>query len=192
MLTVQSPESVIFAPVSNPADPAQLGRSSGLQDGYHEGYLRGRASVIVQRERPPFAVRNAKVVYVASGKGFPYAPIDEAITATLRTLVTEVIVFEPGQLLPDLANALRPDLVLVLDGMEMPTEQIDAVRAMGIATAVWFTDDPYYTDMTVELSSHYDFVFTLERNCIDLYRSAGCSRVHYLPLRRIRSITVQR
>ncbi|MEK5166270.1 glycosyltransferase [Paenibacillus sp. FSL R5-0527] len=181
MLTVQSPESVIFAPVSNPADPAQLGRSSGLQDGYHEGYLRGRASVIVQRERPPFAVRNAKVVYVASGKGFPYAPIDEAITATLRTLVTEVIVFEPGQLLPDLANALRPDLVLVLDGMEMPTEQIDAVRAMGIATAVWFTDDPYYTDMTVELSSHYDFVFTLERNCIDLYRSAGCSRVHYLP-----------
>lgn len=71
MLTVQSPESVIFAPVSNPADPAQLGRSSGLQDGYHEGYLRGRASVIMQRERPPFAVRNAKVVYVASGKGFP-------------------------------------------------------------------------------------------------------------------------
>lgn len=181
MLTEQSAQSVITVLENEAADSAQLGRAAGLRDGYEEGYLRGRASVIVQQERPPFPIRNLKILYVGSGKGFPYAPIDEAISATLRTLVSELFVYEQGQTLSDLVTELRPNLVLVLDGMEMPTEQIDAVRAKGIPTAVWLTDDPYYTDITVSLAAHYDYVFTLERNCVELYRAAGCARVHYLP-----------
>lgn len=181
MFTEQSAQSVTLAPGSGTADPAQLGRNAGLQDGYNEGYLRGRSSVIVQQERPSFPVRNAKVLYVGSGKGFPYSPIDEAIAATLRTLVTELFIYEPGRSLPELAARLRPDLVLVLDGMELPVEQIDAIRAMGIPAAIWLTDDPYYTDITITLAAHYEYVFTLERNCLELYRSVGCSHVHYLP-----------
>lgn len=182
MFTEQSAVSAIPAPGSEAAvDPEQMGRNAGLQDGYNEGYLRGRASVIIQQEGPSFPVRNLKVLYVGSGKGFPYAPIDEAISATLRTLVAELSVYEPSQSLSDLVAQLRPDLVLVLDGMDMPVEQIDAVRTLGIPTAVWFTDDPYYTDITIHLAGHYDYVFTLERNCLDLYRGAGCSQVHYLP-----------
>ncbi|MFD1178287.1 glycosyltransferase [Paenibacillus puldeungensis] len=181
MLTEKLAVSAIAAFGNGAADPSQLGRTAGLKVGYEEGYLRGRASVIIQQERPPFPVRNLKILYVGSGKGFPYAPIDEAISATLQTLVSELFIYEQGQVLSDLVTGLRPDLVLVLDGMEMPTEQIDAVRAKGIPTAVWLTDDPYYTDITVSLASHYDYVFTLERNCVDLYSNAGCAHVHYLP-----------
>jgi len=161
--------------------PEESGRTNGFRDGYAEGYLRGRASYIVSQPRPKFPVRNLKILYVGSGKGFPYSPIDEAVTSTLRTLTAEVITAVPGDSLPDLASLHKPNLLLALDGLELPLEHVNAVRAMGIPTAIWFTDDPYYTDLTVPLSTQYDYVFTLERNCVDLYRSAGCSQVHYLP-----------
>ncbi|MGG6311755.1 CgeB family protein [Paenibacillus macerans] len=161
--------------------PTERGRADGLRDGHDEGYLRGRANVIVNRERPAFPVRNLKVLYVGSGKGFPYAPLDEAVMTTLRTLTTELIAAVPHDPIPELAARHKPDLLLALDGLELPADYVDAVRAMGIPTAVWFTDDPYYTDITVPLSPHYDYVFTLERNCIEPYLAAGCSHVHYLP-----------
>ncbi|GJM79139.1 glycosyltransferase [Paenibacillus timonensis] len=161
--------------------PAESGRTNGLRDGYAEGYLRGRASYIVNQPRPAFPVRKVKVLYVSSGKGFPYSPLDDAVTTTLRTLTAEMIAAVPGDPIPDLVAQHKPDLLLALDGLELPVEHLSAVRAMGVPTAVWFTDDPYYTDLTIPLSSHYDYVFTLERNCVDTYRAAGCSQVHYLP-----------
>src|SRR5690606_27654410 len=82
-----------------------------------------------------------------------------------------------------IAEQQRPDLVLVLDaiGRSFSTEQVDAMRAKGIRTAVWLPDDPYHSDQTIHLVPHYDYVFTLEESCVQLYRSLGCRFVHYLP-----------
>ncbi|MGG4553063.1 CgeB family protein [Paenibacillus humicus] len=162
-------------------DSSRRGREAGLKHGFEEGYLRGRAKAIVEAAPIHFPKRAVKVLYVSSGKGFPYAPIDEAIIATLQTLAAEVSVAGPKQPVSELASSSLPDLMLVLDGMELPVEQVDAVRAKGIRTAIWLTDDPYYTDITIRTAPHYDYVFTLERNCLDFYRSAGCNNVHYLP-----------
>lgn len=162
-------------------DPRHAGWNAGLSDGFNEGYLRGRANVIMSQPRTPWPIRNIKVLYAGSGKGLPYSPIDEAVIATLQTMVAELSIVEVGQSLPDRAATIRPDLVLVLDGMELPLDQIDAVRSLGIRTAVWLTDDPYYTDVTIRMVTHFDYVFTLERNCIDLYRAAGANDVYYLP-----------
>lgn len=162
-------------------DPRRTGFDAGLQDGFNEGYLRGRANQIISRPRAPIPVRHIKVLYVSSGKGFPYSPIDEAIIATLHTLVAEVTTTDPSGALIDLASSLRPDLILALDGMALPLDQMDAIRALGIRTAVWLTDDPYYTDVTLGMATHFDYIFTLERNCVELYRSQGAAQVHYLP-----------
>ena len=162
-------------------DPRRTGWDAGLRDGFDEGYIRGRANVIVKTPRHPAPIRQIKVLYVGSGKGYPYSPIDEAVITTLQTMVSELTITEVGKSLTELAASTTPDLMLVLDGMEVPIEQIDAVRAMGIRTAVWLTDDPYYTDVTIPMVTHFDYVFTLERNCIDLYRAQGASNVFYLP-----------
>lgn len=162
-------------------DTGRRGWEDGLKDGYAEGYLRGRSKSIVEKARPPLPFRQIKILYVSSGKGFPYSPIDEAVIETLKTLTASVVTTEVSQPIRELAAAHRPDLLLALDGMDLPVEQVDAVRALGIRTAIWLTDDPYYTDMTTKIAPHYDYVFTLERNCLDLYRSLGCRNVHYLP-----------
>lgn len=166
----------------SPAEEARArGREAGYSWGYEEGYLKGRADYIVKSHRESFPFRQLHVLYVASGKGFPYSPMDEAISTTLRGLVAQVTVIEPGQSVSEIAYQLMPDLVLVLDGMFVQNEQLDDIRRQGIKTAVWLTDDPYYTDMTTENVNHYDYVFTLESNCIPYYQQLGCKQVYHLP-----------
>lgn len=165
-----------------PAEEEKLrGRLSGFRGGYNEGYLRGRLAILDGRPEEPLPVRNIHVMYVASGKGYPYSPLDDAVLFALQKLTLQVTITDVRQNLVELAAVQQPDLVLVLDGMDLPLDQVGSLRTMGIKTAIWLTDDPYYTDFTMKIVSHYDFVFTLERNCVDFYRGMGCAEVHYLP-----------
>lgn len=168
-------------PLTAAEEEKHRGRLTGFKGGYDEGYLRGRLAILNGRPEEPVLVRNIHVMYVGSGKGYPYSPLDEAVLSALQHLTTEVTVTDVRQNLVELATAKRPDLVLVLDGMDLPLEQVSTLRASGIRTAIWLTDDPYYTDFTTNIVTHYDYVFTLERNCIDFYRGLGCCQVHYLP-----------
>jgi spore maturation protein CgeB len=138
-------------------------------------------TVVRAAESPP-PVRDVHVMYVATGKGFPYSPIDEAVAASLGQLVTRLTVVPRKEEAVQAAANVRPDAVLFLDGLHVPTDIPDRIRELGIRTVIWFTDDPYYADITASLAPHYDDVFTLESNCVEYYRAAGCQRVWHLPL----------
>lgn len=152
-----------------------------FQRGFDDGYLRGRANFMMSRAQEPLPVRPIQVVYISSGKGFPYSPIDQAIIETLQTLCSAVHIVNPDESALETVRMFMPDLVLALDGMFLPVEVVDQIRSLGVRTAVWLTDDPYYTDMTLNIAPHYDYIFTLELNCVELYRNHGCAEVHYLP-----------
>ncbi|HEY2492467.1 MAG TPA: glycosyltransferase [Paenibacillus sp.] len=170
-------------PYSNhPTVEASLrGKDDGFRGGYEEGYLRGRASKIISKPPEIFPVRQLHILFVSSGKGYPYSPIDEAITTTLQSLVTQVTTVNSGAVIAEVTAQISPDLVLILDGMYISTEELDCIRELGFPTAVWLTDDPYYSDLTITNVKHYDYVFTLELNCVSLYKQLGCEQVHYLP-----------
>ena len=51
-----------------------------------------------------------------------------------------------------------------------------------LRTAIWFVDDPYFTEETPGLAQHFDVVFTHELSCVSLYQSVGVKEVYYLPL----------
>jgi spore maturation protein CgeB len=157
---------------------------SGYQQGTISGYHLGRCEAIMRNIslEPPVLWKRKTVMYVTSGKGLPYAPLDHAIIDSIKPMVRELIVGTPNQDIAELANQRKPDLVLVLDGMLFPVEQVNRFRILGIRTAVWLTDDPYYSDVTVVFAPLYDFVFTIELNCVSFYQNYGCAQVHYLPL----------
>ncbi len=150
--------------------------------GWRHGHWFGRCEAVKRRALPRPVKRPLHVLYVCSGKGYPHGPLDVGIRTTLSELAERVTVAEPNQDLALIASRTRPDLMLALDGMNTPLRHVDAVRMLGIRTAVWFTDDPYYTDITAGIAPHYDRVFTLERNCVPFYERHGCKRVYYLPL----------
>ncbi|WP_338026284.1 MULTISPECIES: CgeB family protein [Cohnella] len=167
---------------SGTASAYAAGQRSGLALGFAHGRWQGLCEAVIQKSAGALPRRAATVLFVTSGKGFPYSPLDEAVQLSLLGLAERVIVASPKDDVAGLAAAERPDLVLVLEGMEFPPEQVASIRLNGIRTAIWFTDDPYYTDITSGLAPCYDYVFTLENNCVPYYQQLGCPRVHYLPL----------
>lgn len=68
-----------------------------------------------------------------------------------------------------------PDLVLCVSGHNYHLKDVDALRKVGIKTAVLLTESPYFGDLEMEIRRHYDIAFTNER------RSAARLNAHYLP-----------
>lgn len=159
-----------------------LGREAAYSLGWEHGYWYGQCEALIQSIPQSVQVRPIHVLFVATGKGFPYSPLDEAIAETLRMLAVRVSIASAKQPVAEIAARLRPDVVIVLDGLEFESTEVDAIRREGIRIVVWFTDDPYYTDITSHLAPHYDHVFTLERMCVPFYQALGCQNVHHLPL----------
>ncbi|GAB6991508.1 glycosyltransferase [Paenibacillus pini] len=161
---------------------AVAGESGGYQQGYGEGYRLGVCEAIHQRlPGPEPYFRNMKVLFIPQG----FQAIDQGVSAALQSLVRECTIGDASPML-ELAKKERPDLVLVLNGLHVfPENHMDSVRQireMGIKTAVWFVDDPYFTQDTALLCTGYDSVFTHEMSCIPFYRDLGATNVHYLPL----------
>ncbi|MEF2967937.1 DUF3880 domain-containing protein [Paenibacillus sp. M1] len=158
-------------------------RSGGdFKAGYDEGYRYGGCQAVLDRiPASSVSKRKLRVLYVPQG----FDAIDGGVSDALRTLTAECRTASPETMLQAAAE-FRPDLVLVMNALHVFPEdhgdQIVQIRQMGIRTAVWFVDDPYFTEDTVRLSQYYDAVFTHELECVPLYREAGCRQVHYLPL----------
>lgn len=164
----------------------QAVRRNGWRDGYRAGWLEGRrlghCEAIARQTRFHQPERELRVLYVRSGL-WSYAPLDEGIADALGRLVRDVHVLVPDDDAVALAAEVRPDLVLSLNSVEcFSVEQAEAIRRMGIRTAAWFTDDPYYIDVTMRLAPRYDYIFTLEESCVPIYRDRGCPNVFHLPL----------
>ncbi len=156
------------------------GRIDGYNLGFHHGRRMGRCQKIMSEVPPyPSGSWDIKVMYVPEG----LFNLHRGIVDHLSRYVREMVVADPYDDVSKLAAQERPDLVLVLNGVHgLQLNQIQAIRNMGITTAVWFADDPYFTDRTVEYAKHYDIVFTHELSCVPLYQANGCPSVHYLPL----------
>jgi len=163
------------------------GWSNGSQDGYRLGWNYGHRlgkseAVIRSTPRLQAPLRKLPVLLVTSGMGFPFSPIDHAVTAAMRKQVSELHICAPSDDLVLLTARIRPKLVVVLLGMHVSTDAVQRIRALGATTVIWYSDDPYYTDVTKLTAPHYDLVFTNELSCVDYYRKQGCAHVHHLPL----------
>ncbi|MFS0840019.1 glycosyltransferase [Paenibacillus sp. 1P03SA] len=165
-----------------PAKTAEKARSEGYVRGWEQGRRFGGSQAVLNRlPVPAFAFFDKRVMFVLQG----FEAIDAGIQQGLASLTRELIVCKAEHMLQT-AAASRPDMMLVLNGLHVFPEdhlaQADGVRQLGIKTAIWFADDPYFMDLTPAIVPHYDYVFTHERNAVAYYRSLGCERVFHLPL----------
>jgi spore maturation protein CgeB len=157
-------------------------KRKGFREGWIRGYHLGACEAVRRMASPERqSPLERRVLFIR--QGFP--AIDSGVADALTGLVRETIVGTPYETRA-LAGQYRPDLVLVMNGIHsFPPEHSEAIlriREQGIRTAVWFADDPYFSDDSAGIAGHYDYVFTHERGCVPFYRELGCGEVHYLPL----------
>lgn len=151
-------------------------------DGYHEGYHLGMCQAVQRLNTAEVeASRPFKLMYVPQG----FQAIDTGVQEALQQLVSELVISTPDTMLETAAREM-PGAVLVMNGLHVfpdnHLEQISEIRKLGIVAAIWFVDDPYFTEDTSVICRHYDHVFTHELGCVEFYQSLGVSSVHYLPL----------
>lgn len=155
---------------------------TAYRGGYAEGRRFGGCQAMMERVQlfEP-TVRNMKVLYIPQG----FDAIDEGVIGALQQSVRECVVGSPANMLQE-ASQHRPDLVLVMNGLHVfppdHLEQVNGIKGLGIRTAVWFVDDPYFTEDTTSICQHYDVVFTHEEAAVPFYTAHGAGRVIYMPL----------
>ncbi|WP_054956215.1 glycosyltransferase family protein [Paenibacillus dakarensis] len=162
--------------------PYEEGFRDGFEQGRTEGFRIGFSDVALRKlpqDKAP--VRNLHVLYVTAGIGVPYPALDQAIIDALKDIVRKLTVANPSEDVVALAKKAQPDLVLVLNGVVVEADTVRKLRQSRFLTAVWFTDDPYYTDWTVSIAPRYDYIFTLESSCLSFYKKLGCEHVYHLP-----------
>lgn len=150
--------------------------------GYSDGYRLGVCEAIIQRiPQAQSYTRDMKVLFIPQG----FEAIDHGVSSALQSMVRECIVVD-APLMLEVAIREQPDLVLVLNGLHVfPEDHLDdirKIREMGIKTAIWFADDPYFTEYTQGMCTKYDIVFTHELSCVPFYHNLGAESVYYLPL----------
>ncbi|MDM5284687.1 glycosyltransferase family protein [Peribacillus frigoritolerans] len=128
--------------------------------------------------------RDLKVLFIKSGIGEPYPALENSIVKALNDCVRELRAVSPQEHIINISKVYKPDIaiffgsgVAYLDG-----DKVENLKRLGIKTALWLTDDPYYIDITKSIVSYFDVVFTQENNCVSLYKASGCGKVHILPL----------
>ncbi|RCW50904.1 CgeB family protein [Paenibacillus prosopidis] len=165
------------------ASARAAGSHNGYTLGFQNGRRLGRCETVIRAITKESHIRHGmSVLCITSGLGVPFAPIDKAVLEALQMQVARVGAVSALDDIVKTARDFKPDLALVLLGMRVEPETVNRLKAMGIRTAIWYSDDPYYTDMTRNTARHYDIVFTNELSCIEFYRQHGCRYVFHLPL----------
>ncbi|MCM3746886.1 glycosyltransferase [Paenibacillus pasadenensis] len=161
-----------------PKSSLEASYAEGWADGVRDGACQSAAATVAQ---PIVAKRELRILYVP--QGFP--AIDQGVMDALQQHAGTVHQVHPSGM-EAAAAEMRPDLVLVMNGLHVfpdnQAAQISAIRAMGIRTAIWFADDPYFSRETKQLALVYDHIFTHELEAVDFYRSLGAANVSYMPL----------
>jgi spore maturation protein CgeB len=131
----------------------------------------------------PSFKNNSKILLIKSGNDAPYPPLEHSIIKTLKNVVRKLKVVTPADDLINISTRLKPDLAIHFSPViSLEINQIEELKKLGIKTALWLTDDPYYTDITKLKAPLFDVVFTQEMNCVPVYQLFGCRNVHFLPL----------
>ncbi|PDZ69586.1 spore maturation protein [Bacillus cereus] len=129
-----------------------------------------------------YSAENFNVLFVKSGASVYFPVLEESIFNSLKKAIGNVTMVTYKNLVKT-ALKIQPSLIIVFHGFEEGISKgIQELKQYNFTTALWLTDDPYFTDVTKNLVLDYDYVFTQDTGCIDFYKNLGCDNVYYLPL----------
>lgn len=159
--------------------------AAGWRDGYgkgwSDGFRLGASRSIDGRIPVPAVTRRMLHVMFVRENSTGYHLIESGIITALRKAVSHLTVVTTLDPLEEIAAREKPDLMFVLNGIfALQPQTIENIRSLGITTAAWYADDPYFIELSAPLVPHYDFVFTHEAGIVDYYRSLG-GRAYYMP-----------
>ncbi|WP_167555411.1 DUF3880 domain-containing protein [Gottfriedia acidiceleris] len=86
------------------------------------------------------------------------------------------------KLLKNTLQTINPKLVLIMIGNKNPKHILKIIKETNIPIIVWFTEDPFYTDVSLDVLPYADYILSIDRSSCEFYTKLGYKNIHYFPL----------
>jgi len=126
-----------------------------------------------------------KLLYIQSNIGWIFDYINQyIINALIRLNINlKVVRLEnEGKNILEIVKNFKPNIIFCILGHGITATLINQMKKFGAKTACWYVDDPYTIDLTVNSAKYFDYVFTIDSNCVRYYMNSGCKKVFFVPL----------
>ncbi|MDE5412683.1 CgeB family protein [Alkalihalobacterium chitinilyticum] len=126
-----------------------------------------------------------KILYIPTVNNSLYHYFDHAIIDGLLQLnhgVRTCSDYTNIDTLNTLVSSFQPDIILTMARFNIRNSFLNWIKEQKCTTAIWLTEDPYYTDKTIKIIHYFKYIFTIESSCVPLYKKYGHHNVYYLPL----------
>jgi spore maturation protein CgeB len=87
-----------------------------------------------------------------------------------------------GEELVDRVKRDRPEYLFMVNGQFVKHDHLREIRSLGTKIIVWFVDDPYEDEQSIQISQNVDFVFTVDSSMLSYYQAASAKNAYFLPL----------
>lgn len=126
-----------------------------------------------------------KIVYIRSGYRQIYRYFDNFILQAFEALQVPCRSIHPLEeidIMKKKVESFQPDAAIVLVGYLAPPTFIHWLRQKGIKTAVWLTEDPYYTDRSLNIIPAFDVIHSISKQSVEYYKQQGFQAVFHTAL----------
>lgn len=130
------------------------------------------------------------ILISSSYKGiYPY--IEQTVEDEFLKLGHSVVKINPTltKELREVIKQSNPDVVITLVGYKTDKQLLNYLKKTGAVLCVWFTEDPFYLDRSIELIPYFQHVFTIDLAAFEFYKVLFPEKdILHLPLGTIPSI----
>ena len=126
-----------------------------------------------------------KILYIRSGYGQIYRYLESFILQALQALNVKYIDIHPLEeieMMKKKVELFQPDAAIALVGYLVPISFIEWLKEKKIKTAVWLTEDPYYTDRSLQLLPSFDIIHSISKQSVEYYKELGFKKVFHTAL----------
>lgn len=126
-----------------------------------------------------------KILYVPSGYKNIYTYFDDSIIKAFKNVAIDVKIFRMNHTIEELKSIIhrfQPDVVFTMVGNKLKDPYIEIIKKQRIPMAIWMTEDSFYIDQSIRIVQPYDYIFTIDKRALEVYKRRGYQHVFHLPL----------
>lgn len=126
-----------------------------------------------------------KIIFITSGFRAVYYFFEQSVVEAFQNAghYCEPFTLNNGlNALKLMEQSLQPDLILAMAGLKISKPILEFLKQTKVKSAIWMTEDPYYMDWTIPLSTYFDYIFTIDQAALEQYKRLGHPYVYHLPL----------
>jgi spore maturation protein CgeB len=126
-----------------------------------------------------------KIVLILSGYSGIYPYFERSIEDIFLQLNFTITKVNPeyNQETVEVINKMNPDIIMTLVGYKMDRKLIEFLKKKESLLCIWLTEDPFYSDNSMEIIEDFHFIFTIDFGSFEFYKKIFPNKnVYHLPL----------